>query len=97
MSIKKMDGNSSDCGDGAKRCEQKRQRGDGVGGESSLTSRRTPLSERLEQTNKSTQVNSSLYQDPVESICSPVLGENVTGMASFPLVVLPQLVIAHKS
>ena len=90
-----MDGNSSDCGDGAKRCEQKRQRGDGVGGESSLTSRRTPLSERLErvkkkknkdQTNKSTQVNTSLYQDPVESISLPVLGENVTGMASFPLV-----------
>ena len=89
-----MDGNSSDCGDGANRCEQKRQRGDWVGGESSLTSRRTPLSERLErvkkkkkeQTNKSTQVNTSLYQDPVESMSSPVLGENVTGMASFPLV-----------
>ena len=89
-----MDGNSSDCGDGAKRCEQKRQRGDGAGGESSLTSRRTPLSERLErvkkkkkeQTNKSTQINTSLYQDPVESISLPVLGEHVTGMASFPLV-----------
>ena len=47
-----MDGNSSDCGDGAKRCEQKRQRGDGVRGDSSLTSRRTPLSERLERVKK---------------------------------------------